>query len=107
MGEPIRSCIVCRKRSQKVDLLRLVYRADKLQVDQEQVEQSRGCYVHREVACVAGLKKSGLINRALRLGPGAPGVVEVIELIDKINLDLLPRDNHSGRSGRRTKRMRL
>jgi len=107
MAEPIRSCIVCRKRATKRDLLRLVFNGGEIKLDRDFRVPARGCYVHSELKCVEGLRKTGLIGRALRLPPNLPGVVEVIELIEKIKASELASDISSGRPARNSRLIRF
>jgi len=107
MAEPIRSCIVCRKRTRKRDLLRLVFNGGMVELDRDFKVLARGCYVHSELKCVEGLRKTGLIGRALRLPSDLPGVVEVVELIEKIKATELASELLSGRPARNSRPIRF
>jgi predicted RNA-binding protein YlxR (DUF448 family) len=63
---PERTCIGCRGRGEKGQLLRLVNRATVLVVDADQTEPGRGAYVHRRAGCVDLAVRRRAVGRALR-----------------------------------------
>ena len=65
-----RKCAVCGRRENKADLFRFIYREGRIQWDSSQRMGGRGVYCHSTVACVMGLKKPHMLERALRLGKG-------------------------------------
>ena len=74
-----RTCIVCRKKGQKEDLVRVVKFADgKIAYDPTGKAQGRGCYICREGKCVSLLHKSGALARSFRCTVDA-SVYELIE----------------------------
>lgn len=68
--QPTRTCVGCRVRTAKVDLLRLV-RTPKgpVTVDPSGSAPGRGAYVHPSRACVEAAIAEGSLARALRTGP--------------------------------------
>ena len=70
-GEPERTCVGCRSRAAKRELLRVVRtpRGD-VAVDPSGSAQGRGAYVHRDPSCVGAALRAGGIARALRTGLG-------------------------------------
>ena len=75
MRRPVRSCIGCRGREDKVDLLRIVWSGDRAAggcpvVDENQTAPGRGAYLHRTADCVGLAIKRRSLGRALRV----PGV---------------------------------
>ena len=77
-GEPLRSCVVCRKIEKKTDLLRFVFSSQLLDfesnlasvigevfVDFAQIASGRGFYVHASRSCLVSKRTSGSILRAL------------------------------------------
>lgn len=66
MTPPIRTCLGCRGRLAKADLVRLVWNSDAggVVVDLGQVMPGRGCYVHPECADQVARRKQ--VGRALR-----------------------------------------
>ena len=68
----IRSCVVCKGRAPKADLLRLVLMAGAVVWDREQVCQARGAYLHCEAGCVSRLADTGVWQRSFgKNGGGA------------------------------------
>jgi predicted RNA-binding protein YlxR (DUF448 family) len=66
--EPERSCVGCRKRAPKADLLRIVRSAAGARVDLSGSASGRGAYVHRDPACADAALRRGAVSSALRSG---------------------------------------
>jgi uncharacterized protein len=66
--EPERSCVGCRKRAPKADLLRIVRSAAGARVDLIGSAPGRGAYVHRDPTCADAAVRRGVIGSALRSG---------------------------------------
>jgi predicted RNA-binding protein YlxR (DUF448 family) len=60
---PVRTCVACRTRAPKSDLLRIVAGTEELVIDA--TATGRGAYVHRRPGCIDGVTAAGLA-RALR-----------------------------------------
>jgi predicted RNA-binding protein YlxR (DUF448 family) len=67
-ARPERSCVGCRRRAPKADLLRVVRTPSGVQVDSLGTAPGRGAYVHRDRACVSAAVGRGALVRALRVG---------------------------------------
>ncbi len=66
---PERTCIGCRGRAPKANLVRVVRRPDgAVAVDPTSRAPGRGAYVHPDRACLALAVKRGAFARALRRG---------------------------------------
>lgn len=65
---PERSCVGCRGRAPKAELLRVVRTASGMLVDPLGSAPGRGAYVHRDPACVGVAIGRGAFARALRTG---------------------------------------
>lgn len=64
---PIRTCLGCRRRRPKSDLVRLVRRADGAVVPDAGIGlPGRGAYVCAEIRCVERALKTGKLTHALR-----------------------------------------
>jgi len=68
---PERTCIACRVRSSKRELIRVVRLADgdkerRVAVDETGKQKGRGAYLCRQPACWTVALKRGSLNRALR-----------------------------------------
>lgn len=69
--EPERTCVGCRGRAPKRELLRVVRAADGgTRMDPTGSAPGRGAYVHREAGCVRVALTRGTLARALRTGLG-------------------------------------
>jgi uncharacterized protein len=66
--EPERSCVGCRERAPKADLLRVARTSDGVIVDSLGTTPGRGAYVHRDPGCVALALRRGVLAGALRTG---------------------------------------
>jgi predicted RNA-binding protein YlxR (DUF448 family) len=67
-GEPERSCVGCRERAPKAELLRIVRTTEGARVDPLGRAPGRGAYVHRDPACVDAAVRRGALATALRVG---------------------------------------
>ncbi len=67
--EPVRTCIVCRRKKNKRELVRLALTDDVVVVDLKQKMPGRGAYVCSS-QCMedAATNVKGCLNRAFRLG---------------------------------------
>ena len=64
---PVRSCAVCKARSDKKDLIRLVKSPDgKIFIDSAKKLPGRGAYICPDLECLERAKKSGVLAHALR-----------------------------------------
>lgn len=69
--DPERTCVGCRGRAGKGDLLRVVRSSDGMvRVDARGSAPGRGAYVHRDPACASVAIAKGALGRALRTGLG-------------------------------------
>ena len=58
MPVPVRTCIGCRSREEKVRLIRIVLRDGGVAVDVRQREPGRGAYVHPRPECLDQARSS-------------------------------------------------
>ena len=65
---PVRTCVGCRTRAPKAELLRLVVTPGGVRPDPSATAPGRGAYVHRDRACIADAMRKGALARALRVG---------------------------------------
>ncbi|MEV8336874.1 YlxR family protein [Leucobacter sp. NPDC077196] len=70
---PVRTCVACRKRAPRTELLRVVAHEGRLLVDDRAVLPGRGAWVHPEYSCLDRAVARGTLLRALRLS-GKPDV---------------------------------
>jgi predicted RNA-binding protein YlxR (DUF448 family) len=66
--EPERSCVGCRKRATKAELLRVARTPAGVRVDPHGSAPGRGAYVHPDPECVATALRKGAFAGALRTG---------------------------------------
>jgi predicted RNA-binding protein YlxR (DUF448 family) len=70
--EPERTCVGCRTKARKAELLRIVRGPDAApRVDPSGAAPGRGAYVHRTRECARAALARGALGRALRTGLGA------------------------------------
>ena len=63
---PQRTCVACRKKQDKKDLLRIVKSGENVVVDIGGKTDGRGVYVCKDTECAAALKKKKGLNRAFK-----------------------------------------
>lgn len=63
---PQRSCVVCRKKTDKRDLIRLVFAADSLRIDETGKMNGRGAYLCRKQECWESAASRSTLDNALR-----------------------------------------
>nr|MDT0666144.1 YlxR family protein [Micromonospora sp. DSM 115978] len=69
-AEPIRTCVGCRTRAARSDLLRIVVVGGELLPDVRRREPGRGANVHPDTACLDLAERRKAFPRALRVaGP--------------------------------------
>ena len=64
--EPERTCVGCRRRALKRDLVRVVAGPDHAGLDPTGKAPGRGAYVHRDPACLGLALRRGALDQALR-----------------------------------------
>ncbi|MDQ1128031.1 YlxR family protein [Microbacterium sp. SORGH_AS_0888] len=68
--EPVRTCVGCRTRAPRSDLLRVVARESHLVIDERAVLPGRGAWVHPTSECLSAALRRRAFVRALRVsGP--------------------------------------
>lgn len=68
---PIRTCIGCRERADKTELLRIVLVDGEIMPDQSAERLGRGAYVHPMRECVTLARERRAYARAFRVSPGS------------------------------------
>jgi uncharacterized protein len=73
---PVRTCVGCRVRAAKSDLLRVVGRGNEVLPDPQARLPGRGAYVHPSQTCFEQAQRRRAFSRALRLpGPAMTAVL--------------------------------
>jgi predicted RNA-binding protein YlxR (DUF448 family) len=62
-----RTCVGCRQRSQRADLLRIVSKSNVLAFDQQKNMPGRGAWIHPSSDCLALAIQRNAFGRALKL----------------------------------------
>ena len=92
MHVPERSCIGCRNRAPRAQLLRLVSGGGgQLMVDERAVMPGRGAWIHPDSACFALAERKRVFGRALRTS-GSPDVTPVRDWIASYEAGRVGRD---------------
>jgi uncharacterized protein len=80
---PLRTCVGCRERAAKADLLRLVVAAGgSVRLDPNGSGPGRGAYVHRRRSCVKAALSLGGLARGLRTGLDEHGAATLMSDIE-------------------------
>lgn len=64
--DSLRTCVACRRRAARDELLRIVLSAGRLVVDERAVLPGRGAWVHPTVDCLKQAVSRGSFVRALK-----------------------------------------
>jgi predicted RNA-binding protein YlxR (DUF448 family) len=65
--EPVRTCLGCRQRASRSELVRIVARDGRAVVDTTARLPGRGAWVHPAPGCVASVIRRNALGRALRV----------------------------------------
>lgn len=66
--EPIRSCVCCRSRKPKIELIRVIgLDSGNIEIDCSQKKNGRGAYVCKDEKCIKSKKLKSNIERALKV----------------------------------------
>lgn len=65
--EPVRTCVGCRARASRSDLLRVVAQDGALMIDERAVLPGRGAWVHPDPECLDKALRRRAFARALRV----------------------------------------
>ena len=65
--EPVRTCIGCRSRAPRSELIRLVVADNSLQFDETKSAAGRGAWIHSNITCVEQADRRKAWQRALRV----------------------------------------
>lgn len=55
--KPIRTCIICRQRNEKSNLIRIIEMDNCLQIDIKQNANTRGSYICKDINCISRFEK--------------------------------------------------
>ena len=84
-AQPVRTCIGCRARAPKRELIRIVRSRDGgLALDLTQTAPGRGAYVHASRTCVAAARSHRRLRGALRASTGLDEAARLLEEIEGI-----------------------
>jgi predicted RNA-binding protein YlxR (DUF448 family) len=78
--EPVRTCVGCRVRAAKSDLLRVVAVEGVLLPDPRGTSSGRGAHLHPDPGCLALAERRRAFQKALRLD-GAPVAATLLDYI--------------------------
>ncbi|MDP9242630.1 MAG: YlxR family protein [Actinomycetota bacterium] len=83
-GKPERTCVGCRERGARSELLRIVRSpAGKVSLDIRGDAAGRGCYVHPSLGCVVQADRRGAIPRSLRTGMSREEAASLRSMIER------------------------
>jgi predicted RNA-binding protein YlxR (DUF448 family) len=81
--EQVRTCVGCRQRASRNQLLRVVSDANRLKPDERAVFAGRGAWIHANEDCLRLAIERRAFGRALRLNQQADPT-ELIAFIEKV-----------------------
>lgn len=83
---PVRTCVGCRKRAAKSELLRVVARGGACLPDPSARQPGRGAYLHPVPGCLEVAQRRRALARALRV-QGSLDVTAVAAMIEQIDIN--------------------
>jgi len=89
---PLRSCIACRRKAPKRDLIRVVRTPEgTLEIDARGKRQGRGAYLCRKWQCCETALQPGRLSQALKHAVNATEVetlrVSILSLIEELSVE--------------------
>lgn len=79
---PVRSCVMCRQKVEKRELLRIIRNTDgKIEFDPTGKKNGRGVYLCRNENCIVSVKNRQKISNSLDISPTQEEMDEVFEKI--------------------------
>ena len=82
---PVRTCVGCRSRAAKSELLRIGRTSDGgVAPDEPARTPGRGAYVHRDAGCVRLATRKGALARALRTGLDQEELARLVGRIEEV-----------------------
>ena len=75
----IRTCIACRARKNKQELLRIISKENIAFIDEAQKENTRGMYICNNKDCINKLLKAKDITKCLRLDTTSDSIKELLK----------------------------
>ena len=82
--EPVLTCVGCRERAPRSELLRIVVGPDGPAIDGPGNAPGRGAYVHRDRGCIEAAGRPGVLGRALRTGGASDEVGRLMLGIERM-----------------------
>ena len=74
----IRTCIACRNKKQKSELLRIVSENGKAVLDETQKINSRGIYLCNDSKCITKLLKAKDITKCVKIDASKESIIEIL-----------------------------
>ena len=74
----IRTCIACRAKKEKHELLRIVAKQEKAILDETYKENARGIYLCKDKACINKMLKAKDINKRIKIDVKAESLKELL-----------------------------
>ena len=75
----IRTCIACRTRKNKDELLRIVAKENVAVIDDVQKENTRGMYICNNPACINKLLKAKDITKCIKINVTGDSIKELLK----------------------------
>lgn len=73
-----RTCIACRTKKDKSELLRIVAKENTAQLDKEQKENTRGLYICKDTKCIQKLLKAKDISKCIKIKVDVQSIKELL-----------------------------
>ncbi len=74
----IRTCIACRAKKEKHELLRIITKKKKATLDELQKENTRGIYLCKDKACINKLLKAKDISKCIKIDVTQDSIKELL-----------------------------
>lgn len=80
---PTRTCIVCRQKANKQDLLRIVEQNNNFDLDTTQKINTRGFYICKNLECINSIAKKRVLSRLKKTNVAESEHVKLLESLNK------------------------
>jgi len=75
----IRTCIACRAKKEKHDLLRIVAKEEKAALDETYKENARGIYLCKDQTCINKILKAKDISKCIKIDVSMDSMKELLK----------------------------
>ena len=80
---PTRTCVVCRQKANKQDLIRIVEQNNEFMIDQSQNINARGFYICKNNECISSINRKKILSRLKKTNIAESAHIKLQESLNK------------------------